>query len=80
MATNSGRELIPKVVDVVVDMVVAEYPNVGDVRLAIYEQIGENLIAMANCLRGKNEPLLKIEHPSNIEVVEEPPNPPEVFL
>lgn len=47
---NSGAVLIAKIVDEIVDMVVSEYPNNGEIRLALYEQIGENFIAMARVL------------------------------
>lgn len=50
--TQTGTVLIAKVVDEIVDMVMSEYPDRGEIRLAVYEQIGENLIAMARVLRG----------------------------
>lgn len=55
---NIGRALVPAIVDVIVDMTVAEYPTNEAARLMIYEKIGENLLAMVRCLRGENTPIV----------------------
>lgn len=54
MVLNPDYVLLTKIVDLVVDTVVEEFPDNGDIRLSIYEQLGENLLAMARCLRGES--------------------------
>jgi len=56
-------KFIDDLFELIVDEVYKEYPDHGDLRLNIYEKVGENLIGMVMALRGHNPPLLdRIEY------------------